>query len=104
MLAGEPATWLGASPDPDSLDWEWKPWFGPVRPFAVDTGADYLAALETTTGQTAGKRLLGLRVTGAGANRPSAAANRHTAAPRRLAAASVPDRVHHSAGYGRPAA
>jgi len=26
MLAGEPAIWLGVSPDPDSPDWEWKLW------------------------------------------------------------------------------
>jgi hypothetical protein len=51
MLAGEPATWLGVSPDPDSPDWEWKLWFGPLRTFAVDTGADYLAALEQLIGR-----------------------------------------------------
>ncbi len=34
----------------------------------------YFFILETRTGQTAGKRLLGLRVTGAGANQPTAAA------------------------------
>jgi len=39
MLAGEPATWLRVSPDPDSPDWEWKLWSGPLRPFAVDFGA-----------------------------------------------------------------
>jgi hypothetical protein len=52
MLAGEPATWLGVSPDPDAPDWEWKLWFGSLRPFAVDTGPDYLAALEQLIGRT----------------------------------------------------
>jgi hypothetical protein len=51
MLAGEPATWLGVSPDPDSPDWEWKLWFGSLRPFAVETGPDYLAALEQLIGR-----------------------------------------------------
>ncbi len=50
MLAGEPATWLGVSPDPDSPDWEWKLWFRSLRPFAVDTGPEYLAALEQMIG------------------------------------------------------
>jgi len=51
MLAGEPATWLGVSPNPDSPDWEWKLWFGSLRPFAVETGPDYLAALEQLIGR-----------------------------------------------------
>lgn len=50
MLAGEPATWMGVSPHPDSPDWEWKLWFRPLGPFAVDTGPDYLAALEQIIG------------------------------------------------------
>jgi len=50
MLAGEPATSLGVSPDPDSPDWEWKLWFRSLRPFAVDTGPEYLAALEQLIG------------------------------------------------------
>jgi hypothetical protein len=50
MLAGERATWLGVSPDPDSLDWTWDLWFRPLGPFAVDTGLAYLAALEELIG------------------------------------------------------
>lgn len=50
MLAGEPATWLGVSPDPDSPDWTWNLWFGSLRPFAVETGSEYLAALEELIG------------------------------------------------------
>ena len=50
MLAGEPATWLGVSPDPDSQDWTWNLWFGSLRPFAVNTGPAYLAALEELIG------------------------------------------------------
>lgn len=51
MLAGEPATWLGVSPDPDSPDWTWNLWFGSLRPFAVDTGPEYLAELEELIGK-----------------------------------------------------
>jgi hypothetical protein len=50
MLAGEPATWLGVHPDPDSPDWTWNLWFGSLRPFAVETGSEYLAALEELIG------------------------------------------------------
>ncbi|HEV2374928.1 MAG TPA: hypothetical protein VGS19_22560 [Streptosporangiaceae bacterium] len=50
MLAGEPATWHGVSPDPDSADWTWKLWFGSLLPFAVETGLEYLAALEELIG------------------------------------------------------
>ncbi len=50
MLAAEPATWLGVSPDPDSPDWTWNLWFGSLRPFAVETGPDYLSALEELIG------------------------------------------------------
>jgi hypothetical protein len=50
MLAGEPATWLGVSPDPDSPDWTWNLWFGSLRPFAVESGSAYLAALEELIG------------------------------------------------------
>jgi hypothetical protein len=50
MLAGEPTTWLGVSPDADSPDWTWKLWFEPLGPFAVDTGPAYLAALEELIG------------------------------------------------------
>jgi hypothetical protein len=50
MLAGEPATWLGVSPDPDSPDWTWNLWFGSLQPFAVETGAEYLASLEELIG------------------------------------------------------
>ena len=50
MLAGEPATWLGVDPDPDVTGWTWKLWFGSLRPFAVETGPDYLAALENLIG------------------------------------------------------
>ncbi len=46
MLAGEPATWLGVHPDPDAQDWTWNLWFGSLRPYAVETGSAYLAALE----------------------------------------------------------
>lgn len=46
MLTGEPATWLGVPPDPDAQDWNWNLWFGSLRPYAVETGLDYLAALE----------------------------------------------------------
>ena len=50
MLAGEPATWLGVSPDPDSPDWTWNLWFGSLQPFAVETGAEYLASLQELIG------------------------------------------------------
>ncbi len=50
MLAGEPATWLGVPPDPDSPNWTWNLWFGSLRPFAVETGSEYLAALEELIG------------------------------------------------------
>jgi hypothetical protein len=50
MLACEPATWLGVSPDPDSPDWTWNLWFGSLQPFAVETGAEYLASLEELIG------------------------------------------------------
>ena len=50
MLAGEPATWLGVHPDPDAQDWTWNLWFGSLRPFAVETGPAYLAALEQLFG------------------------------------------------------
>jgi hypothetical protein len=50
MLAGEPATWLGVSPDPDSPDWTWNLWYGSLQPFAVETGAEYLASLEELIG------------------------------------------------------
>jgi hypothetical protein len=50
MLAGEPATWLGVHPDPDSPDWTWNLWFGSLRPFAVETGSAYLTALEEFIG------------------------------------------------------
>jgi hypothetical protein len=50
MLAGEPPTWLGVHPDPDSPDWTWHLWFGSLRSFAVETGTDYLAALEQLIG------------------------------------------------------
>jgi hypothetical protein len=50
MLAGEPATWLGVGPNPDVTGWTWQLWFGSLRPFAVDTGPDYLAALENLIG------------------------------------------------------
>jgi hypothetical protein len=50
MLAGEPATWLGVHPDPDSPGWTWNLWFGSLRPFAVETGPEYLAALEELIG------------------------------------------------------
>lgn len=50
MLAGEPATWLGVSPDPDSPDWTWNLWFGSLRTFAVGAGPGYLAALEELIG------------------------------------------------------
>ncbi len=50
MLAGEPATWLGVHPDPDSPGWTWNLWFGSLEPFAVETGARYLASLEELIG------------------------------------------------------
>jgi hypothetical protein len=50
MLAGEPATWLGVHPDPDSPGWTWNLWFGSLEPFAVETGAQYLASLEELIG------------------------------------------------------
>jgi hypothetical protein len=50
MLAGEPATWLGVPPDPDSPDWTWDLWFRSLRPFAVETGSEYLTALEELIG------------------------------------------------------
>lgn len=50
MLAGEPATWQGVTPDPDFPNWTWNLWFGPLQPFATQTGAEYLAALEELIG------------------------------------------------------
>jgi hypothetical protein len=50
MLAGEPATWLGVNPDPDNPRWTWNLWFGLLRDFAVDSGEEYLAALEQLIG------------------------------------------------------
>ena len=50
LLAAEPPTWHGAGPDPDVEGWTWKLWFGSLRPFAVDTGPEYLAALEQFLG------------------------------------------------------
>jgi hypothetical protein len=51
MLAGEPATWTNVSPDPDDPKWEWNLSFRSLRPYAVDSGMDYLAALEQLIGQ-----------------------------------------------------
>lgn len=50
MLAGEPVTWNRVSSDPGDPQWEWNLSFQPLRPFAVDTGMDYLAALEQLIG------------------------------------------------------
>ena len=62
MLAGEPPTWLGVPPDSDSPDWTWNLWFGPLRPFAVETGTDYLAALEELIGGRSAHQIPGHRL------------------------------------------
>jgi hypothetical protein len=50
MLVGQPATWLGVPQDPDAPGWTWNLWYGSLRPFAVETGPEYLAALEDLIG------------------------------------------------------
>jgi hypothetical protein len=60
MLAGEPSTWTSVNSDPDDPQWEWDLSARSLRPYAVDSGMDYLAALDQLIGHRAQPALYGV--------------------------------------------